>query len=198
MNEPLTDHSYVGWLTDFNDVLMKSRCRLNVKDADLEVGFNAIAALLTDLRARNGALWWVGNGGSSAICSHLSQDALNKLSIRSSVLSDASLMTCMANDYGYAHIYSKPLEKMAQKGDMLIAISSSGRSENILNCVRFANENGLKLVTLSAFDEGNPLWHSEADVSLYLPTKLYGHAEVGHEALLHAVLETLYLRENHP
>ena len=111
------------------------------------------------------------------------------------ILADAPLLTCMANDFGYAEIYERPLRTLTKKGDMLIAVSSSGNSENILRYARLAREREMKLVTLSAFAEDNPLWQAEADVSFHLPTRLYGHAEVGHEALLHAVLETMMLRE---
>ena len=68
---------------------------------------------------------------------------------------------------------------------MLIGVSSSGNSENILRCAELARERDMKLVTLSAFSEDNLLWKTEADVSFYLPTTLYGHAEVGHVVLEH-------------
>lgn len=185
----------VEWLLDLHRALQETRCKVKEEPVGLQEGMDAVATLLADLRSADGALWWVGNGGSAGLCAHLSQDALNKLGIRSMVLADAPLLTCMANDFGYPQIYERPLRTLARPGDMLIGVSSSGNSENILNCAKLAHERSMKLVTLSAFDPRNSLWQTPADVSFHLPTTLYGHAEVGHEALIHAVLETMMLRE---
>ncbi len=181
------------WLSELSDALRVPSCKISGREAAMTEAFDHIKQLLIETKQNNKAVYWVGNGGSAAICSHLSQDILNKLDTRSYVLSDTSLLTCMANDYGYDAVYQKPLEKLMMEGDLLIAISSSGNSQNILNAVAVAEDNGAKCVTLSAFDPDNKLNHTKTDVSLFLPCALYGHAEVGHEALLHAVIETLWL-----
>lgn len=185
----------VDWIKHFNTALLATRCRIGKRTVPLQEGLDAVAELLAATREADNSLWWVGNGGSAGLCAHLSQDALNKLKVRSLVLADAPLLTCMANDFGYAEVYERPLRTLTRAGDMLIGVSSSGNSENILRCARMARERGMKLVTLSAFGEDNALWRSEADVAFHVPTRLYGHAEVGHEALLHSVLETMMLRE---
>ena len=100
----------------------------------------------------------------------------------------------MANDFGYENVYRRPFETLLRPGDALILVSSSGRSRNILGCAELARERGVALVTLSAFAEDNPLWRHPADVAFFLPAVLYGHAEVGHEALLHAIIEVAWLR----
>ena len=187
--------SSVDWLNGLNRAILETRCRVGDESVGLQEGLDAIPGLLDALRREDGALWWVGNGGSAGLCAHLSQDALNKLGVRSMVLADAPLLTCMANDFGYAKIYEQPLQTLARPGDMLICVSSSGRSDNILRCAKLAQERGMKLITLSAFSDDNPLWKIKADVSFHIPTMLYGHAEVGHEALLHSVLETMMLCE---
>lgn len=185
----------IAWLDTLGTISKTTKCRLDGKDAALTAGYDRIAELFRATREREGSLWWVGNGGSCAICSHLAQDALNKLAVRSQVLSDASLMTCMANDFGYAEVYARPLRQLARPGDTVVAISSSGNSQNIINCADLAVEKGLGLITLSAFDAGNKLWNHNSDVALFLPLALYGLAEVGHEALLHAAIECQYLAE---
>ena len=185
----------IAWLETLGSISKTAKCRLDGETAALEMGYARIADLFRATRARQGTIWWVGNGGSCAICSHLAQDALNKLAVRSQVLSDASLMTCMANDFGYAEVYVRPLRQLARPGDSLVAISSSGNSQNIINCADLATESGLGLITLSAFDESNKLWNHASDVALFLPLALYGLAEVGHEALLHAAIECQYLAE---
>ena len=188
-------HNYSDWLEGLSTSISSTKCRVGTRNATLDEGMDKIAELILSLRISGGNLWWVGNGGSAAICSHLSQDVLNKLSIRSSAITDASLLTCMANDYGYDEIYAHPLGVLLREGDVLIAISSSGESENIIKCANYANDNGVSLITLSAFSPDNKLWSTPSDVSLYLPAGIFGHAEVGHEALLHAVIETTYMSE---
>lgn len=185
----------LDWLKALGDLHNTTRCKVGGRSTDLAQGYSAIAELLRATRERDATVWWVGNGGSCAICSHLSQDVMNKLSLRSQVLSDPSLMTCMANDFGYAKVYARPLRQLARPGDALVAISSSGNSDNILACAAVAKEMGLGLITLSAFSEDNRLWAHEADISLYLPVTLYGLAEVGHEALMHAAIECQFLAE---
>ena len=186
----------LDWLKALGEVHRTTRCKVSGNPTELALGYAALADLLRATRERQGTVWWVGNGGSCAICSHLAQDAMNKLRLRSQVLSDPSLMTCMANDFGYTEVYARPLRQLARSGDTLVAISSSGNSENILACAAVAEKMGLGLITLSAFAEDNRLWNHGADVSLYLPVTLYGLAEVGHEALLHAAIECLCLAEN--
>jgi len=190
--------SPIGWIDGLHQVLRNTKCKLRGEKASIDQAVSEIQALFKKTRESESNLWWVGNGGSAGICAHLSQDALNKLKVRSQVLADAPLLTCIANDFGYENIYSRPLETLTKPGDMLIAISSSGKSKNILNCVELARRREMSIVTLSAFDEKNPLWNEKADVSLYLKSELYGIVEVGHEALLHAAIETMWLEEkNH-
>lgn len=185
----------IAWLETLGTIGGVTKCRVGGRDVPLADGYARIGELFSATRAGQGTIWWVGNGGSCAICSHLAQDALNKLAVRSQVLSDPSLMTCMANDFGYAEVYARPLRRLARPGDCLVAISSSGNSQNIVNCADFALEAGMGLITLSAFGEDNKLWNHMSDVALFLPMSLYGLAEVGHEALLHAAIECQFLAE---
>jgi len=128
----------IKWLEILGTIAAATKCRADGRDATLSVGYERIAELFRATREQQGTIWWVGNGGSCAICSHLAQDALNKLAMRSQVLSDPSLMTCMANDFGYAEVYSRPLRRLARPGDCLVAISSSGNSQNIVHGADFA------------------------------------------------------------
>lgn len=182
-----------AWIQGLGEVLTGLRCKINGRDEPQEEVFQRAGDLLLDAKRRDATVWWVGNGGSSALCSHLSQDLINKLGIRSHVFNDPALLTCMANDYGYADVYQKPLRTMARQGDLLIAISSSGNSENILRCVELADDIKMAAITLSAFSDQNMLWRRAPDVSFFTPCTLYGHAEIAHGALLHAVIETIWL-----
>jgi D-sedoheptulose 7-phosphate isomerase len=183
------------WLDQLHTALRAVQCRVDGSSADYEAAASIVAERLAAVKQAGGTVWWAGNGGSASLCAHLSQDMLNKLGMRSMTLSDAGLLTCMANDYGYRNIYARPLAVLLRPGDLVIAVSSSGRSENILAVAETAHAAGARLITLSAFADDNPLWHTAADVAFFLPCALYGHAEVGHEALMHAIIESVWLRE---
>jgi D-sedoheptulose 7-phosphate isomerase len=183
------------WISALGTALASVKCRCKDCPVDLETATEEVARLFRTVRHAGASIWLVGNGGSAAVCSHLSHDLVNKLAIRSHTLNDAALLTCMANDYGFDHGYLRPLQIMARPGDLVIAISSSGRSTNILSVADYAVSQGLGLITLSGFEEENPLWLHDAAVSFYLPSNLYGQVEIGHEALLHATIEAIWLEE---
>lgn len=187
--------SPIEWLHALGTLDALTKCKVGGSQAELPEAYAAVANLFRETRDAEGTVWWVGNGGSSAICNHLSQDVLNKLKVRSQTVTDPSLMTCMANDFGYEEVYARPLRQLARKEDMLIAISSSGNSANIVACATEARERGMRVVTLSAFKEDNKLWNHPSEVAFMLPVDLYGLAEVGHEALLHAAIECQWLEE---
>ena len=183
------------WLLDLNKAILSSGCKKKGKIIGFEDGLTIAESLIQAKIKSGSSVWWVGNGGSAAMCSHLSQDMLNKLGARSMVLGDASLMTCMANDFGYENVYYKPLKTLAKSGDLLIAISSSGDSENIISCSKMALETGIDLISLSGLHENNRLWSMESDLSFFVTSNLYGIVEVAHEAILHSVIETLWLNK---
>lgn len=187
------NYTFSLWLEDFHTAVHKSLARKKGNTVSLAQGMNELTNLLLKIHFDNASVWWVGNGGSSAICSHLAQDILNKLQTKSIFCNDTALLTCMANDLGYENMYQKPLSLLMKKGDLLIAISSSGNSANILNAAELAREKQVHLVTLSGFESNNILWNMPADIAFYTPSNLYGIVELTHETLLHAVIETLYL-----
>ena len=96
-------------------------------------------------------LIFIGNGASQAISSHMSTDFWKTGGIRSAAFTDSSLLTCIGNDFGYDYVFEKPIEMFADTGDILVAISSSGRSQNILNGVNAARKRGCAVITLSGF-----------------------------------------------
>lgn len=130
----------------------------------------------------------LGNGGSAAIASHHSFDSWKNGNLRTTCFNDPSLLTGGANDFGYPEVFTHALRMFAQPGDVVIAISSSGKSPNIVNAAKVAKEIGCIVVTLSAFGADNPL-RSAGDINVYLDTMSYGEAEIGHETILHAILD---------
>lgn len=141
--------------------------------------------------SKNGnKLIFIGNGGSAAVASHMAIDYWKNGKVKATAFTDASLLTCLSNDLGYEQVYEKPIEGFGDKGDILIAISSSGKSKNILNGVKAANAKGCKVITLSGFSVDNPLLGS-GDINFYVPSQAYSHVEIIHHTILHYILEMI-------
>ena len=155
-------------------------------------GFEGTLGMLKEAREQKACVFLIGNGGSAAIVSHISNDLLNVAKIRAFTLHESSLVTCISNDYGYENVYSKPLKTLAQANDLLIAVSSSGKSQNILNAADSIKRIGGKVITLSGFDSDNPLRKVGA-VNFWLNSIDYGLIEVGHMFFLHCLSDHLKL-----
>jgi D-sedoheptulose 7-phosphate isomerase len=138
--------------------------------------------------AQGNKLMFIGNGGSAAIASHMATDFTKNGNLRSVAFNDGAALTCLGNDLGYENVFAKQIEMHARQGDMLIAISSSGRSANILKAVAAARTTGCAVLTLSGFQSDNPL-RRLGDVNMWVNSSEYGFVEIAHLALIHAVLD---------
>lgn len=140
-----------------------------------------------------------GNGGSAAIADHLCCDLskgthfseLPSLKTHS-LVANASLLTACANDYGFENAFSYQIEMFGENGDVLIAISSSGNSENILNAVKTAKQKGLTTIGLSGFTGGK--LKELADLSLHVNFSNYGLVEDSHQILMHVFAQFFALQ----
>lgn len=155
---------------------------------DVSAALESMLSSARDLHARGDKVMFIGNGGSAAIASHMSEDFSKAAGIRALSFNDAPTLTCLGNDFGYEHVFEKQIEWFARKGDMLVAVSSSGRSPNILKAVEAAQKVRTEIITLSGFDPRNPL-RAAGDLNFYLPSHQYGFVEAGHLALLSAVVD---------
>lgn len=133
---------------------------------------------------------FIGNGGSAAISSHMAIDFWKNGKMKAVSFNDGAQLTCIGNDYGYKYVFEKPIEMFAESGDVLIAISSSGKSENILLAVQTAKLKGCEIITMSGFDDNNPL-SSMGILNYYVPSKSYGPVEVIHLSICHCILDTI-------
>lgn len=177
------------YLREFAELLL----RFEVTDAvgaalDLDEAAAAVVRLLEACRASGAKVMLVGNGGSAAIASHMQNDLCVAVGVRAAVFNEAPLMTALSNDRGYASVFERLVLLWAQPGDVLIAISSSGRSENILRAARRAASVGCHLITFSGFGEGNPL-RRLGEVNFYLPSRSYGFVEMAHSVLGHFITD---------
>jgi D-sedoheptulose 7-phosphate isomerase len=140
-------------------------------------------------------IMFIGNGASAAISSHMATDFWKNGGVKAIAFNDSSLLTCISNDYGYQLVFEKPIEMFAEKGDILIAVSSSGRSINILHGTKKAIEKKCKVITLSGFRSNNPL-RKLGNVNFYVPSKCYGHVEIIHQSICHCILDILTENKN--
>lgn len=144
--------------------------------------------LVTDAKAQERRVFFVGNGGSAGIASHMTTDWMKNGGFAALCLNDGSQLTCLGNDLGFDQIFAKPLQMHARPGDLLIAISSSGNSPNILNAVEAARQRQASVITLSGFKPDNKL-RRIGDVNFYVPKEHYGFVEISHLAICHALLD---------
>jgi D-sedoheptulose 7-phosphate isomerase len=179
---------------EFQRVLMSMEVTDGLGEARAaEAGLLSLVEMLEELRSRAGCLYVVGNGGSAAVASHAVTDFLKFGKLRATTLHDASLMTCMANDYGYDVAYARVLRSLACADDTLVAISSSGQSANIRYAAEEMRNLNATVVTLSGFSANNPL-RSLGNINVWLDSDDYGIVEIGHQFVLHNLSDRLRLR----
>jgi len=136
--------------------------RLLKKFIDDKSNINAIesaAALMKDSIKNGGKIISCGNGGSMCDAMHFAEELTGKFreerkSLPAISISDPSHITCVGNDYGFQFVFSKYLEGIGKSGDVLLAISTSGNSENIINAANYAKKNNIKVVSLTGKDGG--------------------------------------------
>jgi D-sedoheptulose 7-phosphate isomerase len=154
----------------------------------IEAGIQRAMQYLRAIRAQGGRVYLIGNGGSAGVASHATTDFMNVAKLRAHTLHDSSILTCMANDYGYENAFARMLTQVAAKGDALIAISSSGNSLNIRHAATAMKQAGGVVITLSGFDAANPL-RGMGDLNIWLDSKDYGFVEIGHQFVLHNIAD---------
>jgi D-sedoheptulose 7-phosphate isomerase len=149
---------------------------------------NQIMALARRTHAAGNKLMFVGNGGSSSIASHMATDYSKNGDVRAMALNDSAMLTCLGNDLGIERIFAMQIELYARPNDVVIAISSSGRSANILNAVKAARLAKCAVLTLSGFTADNPL-RRMGDINFFIGSDRYGFVEIGHLTICHAILD---------
>jgi D-sedoheptulose 7-phosphate isomerase len=144
----------------------------------------------TELIRKTKRMIFIGNGGSNAICSHMMEDYMKIAGKQTLSFSDPALITCFANDYGYENAWAKWIDFNFQPDDLLVAISSSGESANILNAVKAHTNKGGQTITLSGFEPNNTL-SKMGQVNMVVAEKNYGIVECFHQVILHAILDAI-------
>lgn len=146
-------------------------------------------AELVEKKGKQGArFFFAGNGASASIASHAAVDFTKQVGIKAHDFNEPNFITALSNDYGYEHWIAKALELRASPGDVVVLISSSGRSPNVVEAARKAKEMGLTLVTLTGFDADNAL-RRLGDVNFWVDSRAYNIVECTHMIWLMAAVD---------
>ena len=142
----------------------------------------------------DGNLFSCGNGGSHCDAMHFAEEFTGRYrkdrrAIGALALGDSSHVTCVSNDYGFEHIFSRQIEGLGRRGDLLIGLSTSGNSKNVINAFRVAREKGIKTVAL--LGKGGGQLKDLADLAIVVPAETSDRIQEVHIKLLHTVIETV-------
>ena len=144
--------------------------------------------IVNEASSNNKKIIIVGNGGSAAISSHVAVDFTKAAGIRAINFNEADLITCFANDYGYENWVSEALKSYSDFGDVIVLISSSGESMNIINAANTARDMKNKILTFSGFSSSNSL-RSLGDVNFWIDSRSYNYIEMTHHIWLVAICD---------
>ncbi len=175
--------------TGYADVITTGLRELVVTDAaggviPLQDAFGRWVAMTHDLQQRDAQLFIIGNGGSAAMASHMVTDALVIARLRANALNDPTALTATANDFSFEQTFSTQLDRLARAGDLVVAVSQSGNSPNIVRAVEASRPRRIGTVTLSAMQADNRC-RTAGDLNFYVPLARYGLAQSAHQVILH-------------
>ena len=147
--------------------------------------------ILIDAKKKNKKIMIFGNGGSAAIASHVSVDLTKNAKIRSTNYNESDLITCFSNDYGYERWIEKAIDFYADQDDVLILISSSGQSKNMINACKAAKNKKLsKVITFTGHQKDNPLSRM-GDINFWINSKAYNFVENTHQVWLLTIVDLI-------
>lgn len=185
------------WSANINEI---GKCLQSISASQAEAGnisvdgaFGIWSDMTVSIKKRKRTIFLIGNGASASMASHVAADLAKNGHVHTEVFSDLSLITAIANDLSYDEVFAEPLRRRMKSGDMLVAISSSGQSLNVLKAVKEARILDGFVVTLTAMKSDNTL-ASKGDLNFYVPASTYGLAETCHAAVLHHWIDKIVER----
>lgn len=157
-------------------------------------GIDLLVDRFTAHKEKQTQLFFIGNGGSSAIASHMTADFMKNGGMNTYSLYDNAVTTCMGNDYGYEYIFSRPMGFLVREDDLVVAISSSGNSGNIINAIKTARAKKAEIITFTGFSADNAA-RQLGDVNVYVPSSKYGMVESIHNLILQQIVDSIMERD---
>ena len=178
-----------NYLNDFSSLIKPNK--------DIVSKLIQVRDIFLNTSKKKGKILIFGNGGSSAIASHVSVDLTKNARIRTVNFNEADLITCFSNDYGYDRWVEKSVDFYADKNDTLVLISSSGKSKNMLNACKAAKRKKIKVISFTGHLKQNPLSRI-ADLSLWVHSKAYNFVENTHQVWLLTVCDLIIGKREYP
>jgi phosphoheptose isomerase len=163
------------------------------------VAMEKAGRLLLEAYVKSARMFCCGNGGSASIANHMQCDHLKGIRTATdlapqvlSLSTNVELLTAIANDIGYHDVFVYQLQSQARPGDVLIAVSSSGQSRNVVDALSWAGDNGLRTIAITGFDGG--MARRMGEVSIHVDCTNYGIVEDLHQAVMHSLAQ--YIRQS--
>ena len=166
-----------------------------LNDIDLIEKIEKASELIFNTIRNRSMIFSCGNGGSMCDAMHFSEELSgrfreNRKGLPSVAISDPSFLTCVANDYGFEYVFSRFIEANSKKGDLVLAISTSGKSKNILRACEYCKKNNIKLITLTGVKESQA--SNYADIDICTPNGKYSdRVQELHTLIIHIIVESV-------
>ncbi len=143
-------------------------------------------------KSRNSKIIFLGNGGSASICTHASVDLSKNAGIKSINFNEANFITCLSNDYGHANWMKEALRIHCNKNDLVVFVSSSGESKNIVNASNWCSRKNIAMATLTGFNKNNKLKKNNKNgINFWINSKAYNHVELCHLYILLSAVDMI-------
>lgn len=184
------------YINELVDKIEKTGIYLGIdrKCDNYDEGIRYLVDVFSRHKADQTQLFFIGNGGSSAIASHMTADFMKNGGMNTYSLYDNAVTTCMGNDYGYEYIFSRPMEFLVREKDLVVAISSSGNSKNIINAIETAKGKKAEVITFTGFEADNKA-KQLGDINVYVPSSKYGMVESIHNLILQQIVDSIMERD---
>ena len=159
------------------------RYKQSLFETDVSILMIQMKEMLLGVKKDDQKVIVAGNGGSAAMASHVSVDFTKQGGIRTVNFNESDLITCFANDYGYENWLAKSIEFYIDPGDVVVLISSSGSSKNMVNAAKYAKTHGYKVITFTGFNNNNQL-KKEGYLNFWVDSRAYNIVENTHQIWL--------------
>lgn len=185
------DSLITAYIKDIHDHFLNTQVTdIQNQSLAFHTGVEKAVEMIMDSNSKGRKVIFIGNGGSAAVANHKALDFWFTGKIRGLSFSDDALLTCVSNDFGYSHVFARPINMFADAGDIVMAISSSGNSENIVFAAEEARRRGCNVISFSGFEQSNRL-RRLGDLNFYVSGKHYNKVESTHLLICDCILELI-------
>ncbi len=160
----------------------------NGDEVEQKRGLDKLCEISEKIKKNKRVKYLCGNGASASICNHMALDWSKNGGVKTNSFSDSALFTAVVNDLGSDDVFSAPLAFYADAGDLLVTISSSGNSKNVINAIKKSREMNMSVVTLSGLKQDNTS-RTLGDLNIFVSARTYGIVESAHAIIMHAWLD---------